>query len=416
MAITTYIRPKPSITARAKVIKYSNTAPTDTNVVWFDTTIEKSKIYNPSKNVWEEIATSNQPVISSDVAPSDTSVVWFDTSMEKPRIYNSINSKWGIITGYLFGSTAFDNNCGGEWTNYINIPITTTSTESIQYKIEIDGDNINIYSSDGTTILTTTTGGLDFWSKVQLDGKDIRVFDETYSQNYFWVEKFDYTNKKCIIWCKINAGQEQLNIAYGNDSCLISGYNDGNLTFEFFDDFENDLSKWNTLGTPTISNGELVLSWNGTFGYVYTNIGLASNYVIESKWKYIGSSRAILNFPFSCDSTGKGYAVNFDTYTGDYCNLYSMSGWTTWTVTSPYMYYTPAKDVYHKSIIKVTNDVVEIYNDKEKYGGFNITPTNTFIGINPDKGEYHTSYVNYIFIRKYIDQDLTFGTPTIKRF
>jgi hypothetical protein len=148
---------------------YSDTAPTTTDVIWFDTVNNIGKIYNPSISSWVDIGGSggSVAVVQTDTEPTDTNVVWFDTNAEKPRIYNLINDKWGYVK-YFCGYDGFDNSAGGLWTNYINIPITTTSTESIQYKVEINGDNINIYSNDGTTILTTLTGGLDFWLKFNL--------------------------------------------------------------------------------------------------------------------------------------------------------------------------------------------------------------------------------------------------------
>ena len=86
------------------------------------------------------------------------------------------------------------------------------------------------------------------------------MFDETKSQNYFWIEEFDYT-KKCIIWVKLNAGQTSVNIAYDNDLCSVSDFNNGDMIFEFFDDFKDgviDTNKWAIIsGTWEESNGVL---------------------------------------------------------------------------------------------------------------------------------------------------------------
>ena len=237
--------------------------------------------------------------------------------------------------------------------------------------------------------------------------------ETTYGVNdSYWIENL--SNNNYTVWAKVSVP------AHKNISFTIERESGGTNTpngddvFEFFDGFENGLSKWNTVNSPTISNGELVLNWDGTFRYVYRDLGISSNYVIESKWKYTGTKRAILNFPFSCNGGGNGYAVNFDTLTspGDYCNIYYTSSWTSWSHPLN-MQYTPAKDVYHKAVIKISDDTVAVYNDNEKYGSFTINPTNTYIGINPDRGDHHISYVDYIFIRKYANPEPTITVSQI---
>ena len=189
------------------------------------------KVYDPNKTDIKQLyKTMKKPTKFAIEQPQNIQegTTYFDKTDCTLKRYNGTN--WEII-----GQTIdFDNNLGGAWTKCINIPILTPPSEDIQYKIEINEDNILVYSNDGTTVLTSGNGGLDFWSNVQSDGKDIRVCDENYGQNYFWIETFDYTNKKARIWVKLNAKQEAVNIVYGNDKCLVSNYNDGSMTFEFF--------------------------------------------------------------------------------------------------------------------------------------------------------------------------------------
>ena len=139
----------------------------------------------------------------------------------------------------------FDNNGGGSWSKYINIPITTTPSEYAQYKVVIDSNNVTVYSAEGTQKTQGNSGiASDFWNNVKSDGSDIRVFNQNKEQRYFWIEEFDYNNKKAVIWVKVEAGDTELNIAYGNPSALRSSYENGDLVFEFFDDFEElDIDK-----------------------------------------------------------------------------------------------------------------------------------------------------------------------------
>jgi len=169
----------------------------------------------------------------------------FDTTNNVIRVYLPYLSEWGVVSVKV-GYYDFDNNGGGTWPHYINIPVTTTPSEYAQYKVVIDSTNVTVYAADGTQ-KTQGAVAADFWSKIRTDGADIRVFDQARTQLYFWVEEFDYINKTATIWVKLEAGSSELNIAYGNSSATASTYNDPQQTFELFDDFkgtELDTSKW----------------------------------------------------------------------------------------------------------------------------------------------------------------------------
>ena len=372
-------------------------------------------------------------VVYSSSEPSDKSVVWFDTNTRKPKIYDNQKGEWGRL-GYYIGYPYFDNNVGGGWPNYVNIPITTSPSESVQYKIEINGDNINVYSNDGTTVLTTGTGGLYFWRAIQTDGKDIRVFDETYSQNYFWVEKFDYANQNAVIWVKLNAGQEEVNIAYGNDDCLVSDYNDGNMTFEFFDDFSSgSLNGWKILQDNSSCTASVV-QYDGKY--------MAKLYATEDDANSVG-----IAYPFAASNKGyiiETYAITDTIVDGVY------TGFTDGTIVSSkwgfpqngYLF-AFARGLNTWSGIQVIQNSAEINSTKadtqfntntyyvcsglwysntlENYINYSKTASLTdstfsnfdYIYVSVDKG---TWYFDWVRVRKYLPSDLSFGTPTIKEF
>jgi len=99
------------------------------------------------------------------------------------------------------------------------------------------------------------------YDNINPDGSDIRftASDETTLQDY-WVESWD-TSGTSKIWVEVTApGTSTIYMYYGN--ATASSASDGDTTFEFFDDFSGDLSKWiidpeNTDNTVYIDNGAL---------------------------------------------------------------------------------------------------------------------------------------------------------------
>jgi len=396
-------------------IIYSDIAPTNTDVLWYDTIENKIKYYNIATNTWT-ILNDNEStkIIYSPTEPTDKTTIWFNTLNEHPKIYNPNKSKWGYLS-YKMGYVDFDNNNDGCWTNYINIPISTVPSESIQYKIVIENDNIKIYSSDYDDILINENGILDFWNKVQTDGRDIRIFDETYNQNYFWIEEFDYTNKICILWVKLNAGQEELNIAYGNDSCYISNYMNGEQIFELFDDFDKndlDLNKWKTHNSVSINIQNSVISLNcgSNDGGIYTNIlNLTGKYAIEFTWLKKTS----------------GWTANFNPeentaylewgHSNDQIIYHDRGGWHQY-------YFTDGQIGVWKRItymIDTINNKYKLFdNDELKVNWTGGNSINSLKGVTLRSADNSsgTMQIDFIFIRKVFEKDISFGTPTIKEF
>ena len=130
----------------------------------------------------------------------------------------------------------FDNSGGGSWKEYMSFLLTSPITEYAQYKIVINGTTWVIYNVTGSLEEASGTNN-NFWSLVNSSGADIRVFNQNEEQRYFWIEEFDYSNQKAIMWVKVETGDTELNIAYGNPSATKSIYENPERVFEFFDDF-----------------------------------------------------------------------------------------------------------------------------------------------------------------------------------
>ena len=156
---------------------------------------------------------------------------------------------------YYGGYEDFDGANGGVWKKYINIPIKTVPLEYAQYRIEIDDTNVSVYNVDWELKVQSAIAS-EFWELVRSDGFDIRAFDHLFRQLWFWVEKFDYTNKKAKIWVRLPENSKELNIAFGNEKASKSSYNNVDEVFEFFDDFDGlelDTNKWTPNFVNTVS-------------------------------------------------------------------------------------------------------------------------------------------------------------------
>jgi len=162
-------------------------------------------------------------------------------------------------------SPTFSNSGGGSWEDYEEINVQENSGKTLvdfQVLVELSGTNFPL--------------------EAKPDGVDIRFADENGKELTHWIEEWDYSSNKAIIWVKvprIPANGETILLMYYNNPSAIE-VNNGEATFNFFDDFDGteiDESKWHiNYGKPSVSDS--VLSLNGdcivsekveAFGYDY---------------------------------------------------------------------------------------------------------------------------------------------------
>jgi len=324
---------------------------------------------------------------------------------------------------YYGGYEDFDGANGGVWKKYINIPIKTVPLEYAQYLIEIDNTNVSVYNAKGDLKAQASIAS-EFWSLVRSDGFDIRAFDHLFNQLWFWVEMFDYTNKKAKIWVKLPENSEELNIAFGNEKASESSYKDSENTFEFFDDFERselDTSKWTTRGNGTYSIANSIIEIDAN-----TN----DNFHVTSKQTF--ERPIILSFKFKfgyqSSSTYVYKAIGFDQ--GDKTEVGSnhvsilsdvrdtelkhniVIGGTV------YRYdLSPAIDAfdtwYIGKVIWANTFTKAIANSSSSESSHTPSPAlyvDIWVQGNADK-----AYVDYIYVCKYADP-ADFGTPCIVEF
>ena len=382
----------------------------------------KPLIIYSSKHVNADHLISTVPInpIVMTTIPKNPKVgtVYIDKNDMTLKRYNG--SDWEIIGQLQY--IEFDNNNGGYWKYYFLTTIETPPNEEIQYKIEFTENSINIWSNDLSQILVSGDIG-PFW--YESNRTDIRVFDENFEQNYFWIEKFDPENKHAIIWVKLKQGQQKLGIAFGNENCNESSYNNGDMTFEFFDDFEGDsldTNKWNTnTNTYSVENGIIKMwgNWNGNNYYINTKQKFTSPVVVIGKWR-CGQVNADTDLfvGFRTTETGviwnDGYDCIYDSNKDEEYERKSIFKLDTEIVYGGVV----ADTNRHQFRIIFKSNEIRFWDDllgELSASGHGLNEFYLGIGADTDSNDRY-GYIDYIAIGKYIEQDLQFGQITLNEF
>ena len=310
------------------------------------------------------------------------------------------------------GYEDFDGANGGVWKKYINIPITTIPSEYAQYIIEIDDTNVSVYNVEGTLKAQSSIAS-EFWSLVRSDGFDIRVFDHLFNQLWFWVEEFDYANKKAKVWVRLPKDSEELNIAFGNEKASESSYNNGDETFEFFDDFEGtelDTTKWSFVegSSVQVANSEVTLSGSTTSISTRLYKTFPINTIAFYKAKMSGDGATYFGFSDYDGSTINGSILVHLTYG---FSVRKGSNYTKLTRNT-------GVGVYHVwEIRRIGNDTVEFYAD----GSYDNGITSTTYVPDHDLPLFMRNYsgdtlvCDWVFVTKLSDP-ASFDTPRIIEF
>ena len=193
------------------------------------------------------------------------------------------------VSGFKLYGFYPDNSGGGTWSDFVNITLDSLVFEPAVYKVVIDGNNWSIYNYND--VLELQFSNPDFWNVTRSDGNDLRLLDSTGRQLYFWIESWDYQNKKATIYFRVEVGGSEVLFLYGNPSAKKSNFHKPERVFEFFDDFVGvslDLSKWRTnTNTYKVENGYIKLwgDWNGNDIYLNSIESFESPVVVFSRMK-----------------------------------------------------------------------------------------------------------------------------------
>ncbi len=141
----------------------------------------------------------------------------------------------GIMLVFLLSvmvgmTSALSNSGGGDWKYYKEITVKDNSGKTLtdfQVLVELNPAN--------------------FPASAKSDGSDLRFEDANGKELNCWIEEWDFGAKKARIWVEVPNipanGETKIKMHYGNPSA--SAVSDGDMVFEYFDDFEDgDISDW----------------------------------------------------------------------------------------------------------------------------------------------------------------------------
>jgi len=235
---------------------------------------------------------------------------------------------------------------------------------------------------------------------------DIRVVNDTSGETVpYWIE-----NKSDGSWCKIwfNASyipasswcNDTYYLYYGNPSA--SSASDGDSVFEFFDDFNGDLSKWTTGGTWSIVDGKAKHEKStGTWDYLKATAPVTDG-IFEARLgnlKDDGSTHHELGMFVRGDDTSSDYCIqniirieDGDLYYNDWGSYQTVS------ITTAYNTYYRQTFIVHGEDVEVKWDGVTKITDTTSH------TTETLMGFRAVQSE---SYIDWLLIRKYASPEPT---------
>ena len=254
-----------------------------------------------------------------------------------------------------------------------------------------DGGDLRFTSDDGTTLL-------DFWVE-KVEGTTPNALA------YVWVEVADSLETTQDIYCYYtNAG--------------ASNYSNGDDTFPFFDDFEGsslDSSKWDTIGTPTLTVSSSILK-----------IQLTSEIAkIESK-TYTRTRPVALRFREKKYNVGSNYPldIGFGTYdatSNNNCVVKASYGVNEFTLvsgdnTSNEFWTGIADDInFNDWEVRWTSAFTRLYKNEAQQNGdltTYIPSTSQKIRLGKDYSSTNESDIDFIFSRKFIATEPSFSSAS----
>ncbi len=282
---------------------------------------------------------------------------------------------------------------------------------TLVYKVTITEQSGNDLT-DYTVKLTIDNTLQYFWKYANTN--NIYFIDENGNPLYFYIEQFDTTNQNATIWVKIPSIPASKSVTiymYVDNNNPYQNYNDPTKAFYIYDDFnESSLSSiWNVVsGTPSISNGYLVLPSGGTT--ISTSSSLLHLYV---KVKcYIdtlpSSADGGLDVVFARDTNGDMYDAWLDYKSGvtqnnadlRYCPSGSACTWFNGN-------WTPDTNEHVWEIYRDQSGSMKLLLDGSQVASGSSTAMSSsaefrLVGFGTDT---FNMYVDYVLVRNYVDPE-----------
>lgn len=288
---------------------------------------------------------------------------------------------------------------------------------SWQYHKDITISNDGGSALNDYQVLVNLTSD-NFPQKASISGDDIIFVDAGNNELNYWIESWDHDSHTAKIWVNVTnipaAGSTVIRMYYGNPNAISAS--NGTKTFEFFDDFEDDLIGETPAGWVFWS-GDGKGRYTATADYRYD--GAKSLKVVSSNWgdtslnhklsKHVSNSVFQLKaYPISSTYGNHGFYISNYPHRIEY-TLFSSNSMST-------RYFSPNyPDAYHSTTgtfrtnewntleIRSLNGGFELYSNGNKvhevqdFGVYNFTD----IFIEVDNADSRTSYWDQVIIRKY---------------
>ena len=292
-----------------------------------------------------------------------------------------------------------------------------------QYRRPITINNPN--SADLTDFqvkITLDSSNFDF-SKANSDGSDIRFADATGNTIPYYIESWDSTNQRAVIWIKVPSipasGSTTVYMYYGNSEATSES--NGDAVFEFFDDFDTfDSSKWYTGwltgGSYDVQNGELtVVGGSSSWEAVGSKTKFTAPVVVEFRAKVTETNYIELGLDErAADGTysGSGYSlIDWRYDTGH------VSGGRGYTVVDEgsFHFYQRSTDLSSYTILTLvwTSSKIQWYENgvlgKEVTSGIPSDPLAIALVV---KGSSTSITVDWVRVRKYAEQEPSASVST----
>jgi PKD repeat protein len=244
---------------------------------------------------------------------------------------------------------------------------------------------------------------------MKTDFGDIRFIgtDGTTAYDYWMEKKTDGTS--AVFWVKVpTASTTTFRMYYGNSSLTTTS--DGTKTFDFFDDFSGDLSKWTVEKTsgvyPRIESGYLVAGGGTTSDpYGHTSLGSSPTYNVFQdgivEFKHQHSTDGIGEVAFRGNfAINRGYKGRWDARTGSE-QVFLMPPYSGWANLGSAVPKWITAGTWYQGKLVVHGNVMDLYDD----GNFKGTVTdNTYASAGEIALQNHYgSYTNFddVRVRKY---------------
>ena len=365
-----------------------------------------------------------------------TETTWFSVPSGKKYYFAGIpNNGWGDRPNIF-------------WIDYVEV-YSLDSTESGPPKPTISLSNSGgdtwkysktiLIKNDGSPLrdyqLLIDIKPGDFPEGAKEDGSDIRFSDADGNELPYWIEEWDYYNKRARVWVKvpyIPSGTSKIFMYYGNPRAESSS--DGDAVFEFFDNFESGYINRDKWDMPDGCWEIATTAGEGKYSIRCMDISTSKSYPAWPKkfgehikvWKHVIEFKAMTDFFHTGQYDGFTYQImllntrinktlyDFVQFGADH---YSCSGWTD---ALP-----PAKPKHwykFKFIIDVPNSYHKLIRDSDSYDE-NCIGDGSYSGTKPtkrtDKFEWYFLggavrytnpgywYIDDIRVRKYADPEPT---------